>query len=44
MGCGCKGKKQEPTVQPPVSIRLSEVQTPEVTQPITQEETPNTNQ
>ena len=44
MACGCKGKKQEPPVQPPVNIRLSEVQTPEVTQPVTQEGTTNTNQ
>jgi len=33
MGCGGKSKKQEPPVQPPVNIRLTEVQTPVVTQP-----------
>lgn len=26
MGCGCKNKKQEKPTQPPVSIRLTEVQ------------------
>jgi hypothetical protein len=37
MGCGCKGKSQEPPVQPPpVNIRLTEVQTPVVTQPAPQ--------
>lgn len=27
MGCGCKKPKQEQPTQPPVSIRLTEVQT-----------------
>jgi len=36
MACGCKGKKQELPVQPPVNIRLTEVQTPVVTQPAPQ--------
>jgi len=36
MGCGCNGKKQDPPVQPPVNIRLTEVQTPVVTQPAPQ--------
>jgi hypothetical protein len=28
MGCGCKKPKQEQPTQPPVSIRLTEVQQP----------------
>jgi hypothetical protein len=39
MGCGCKGNKpkQEQPTQPPVSIRLTEVQ-----QPSTSQSTPQT--
>jgi hypothetical protein len=32
MGCGCKKPKQEQPTQPPVSIRLTEVQKPSPTQ------------
>ena len=36
MGCGCKKPKQEQPVQPPVNMRLTEVQNPVVTQPAPQ--------
>lgn len=32
MGCGCKKPKQEQPTQPPVSIRLTEVQQPSTSQ------------
>jgi hypothetical protein len=32
MGCGCKKPKQEQPTQPPVSIRLTEVQQPSTVQ------------
>ena len=41
MGCGCKNKTKEQPVQPPVSIRLTEVQQPATTQSAPQTNQPN---